>query len=106
MAGEMTSDASSAQQGATEEVLGDQNDVKLLSEELARTREALAVCEQELLELRDQRSKTMARLEREAYWFERADIDPDAWMSKRPVRLALRVLRLLRRSWRRLTGKS
>lgn len=106
MAEEMTSDARSTQRGATEEAPGGQNDVKRLSEELARTREALAVCEQELLDLRDQRSRTMARLERKAYWFERADIDPEAWMSRRPLRLALRVLRLLRRSWRRLTGKS
>src|SRR2546426_59853 len=88
MAGEMTSDASSTQRGATEEARGDQNDVKRLSEELARTREALAVCEQELLDLRDQRSQTMARLERKAYWFEGAGIDPDAWMSRRPVRRA------------------
>jgi hypothetical protein len=106
MAEEMTSDASRTQREATEDDPGDQTDVKRLSEELARTREALAVCEQELLDLRDQRSRTMARLERKAYWFERADIDPDAWMSRRPIRLALGVLRLLRRSWRRLTGKS
>ena len=44
--------------------------------------------ERELLELRDERSVAMARLERQAYWLERGRIDLDAWMRRRPLRLA------------------
>ena len=77
-----------------------------LRDELERTRAALMRAEQEVLELRAQRSATMARLEREAYWFERADVDPDKWMSRRSVRFALGLARALRRAWRRLRGKA
>jgi hypothetical protein len=77
-------------------------DVAALRDELERTRAALVQAEQEVLELRAQRSSTMARLEREAYWFERADVDPDKWMSRAPVRFAIGLARALRRSWRRL----
>jgi hypothetical protein len=81
-------------------------DAAELRDELERTRAALARAEQEVLELRAQRSATMARLEREAYWFERADVDPDKWLSRGPVRFALGIARALRRSWRRLRGRS
>ena len=72
-----------------------------LGDELAQTRQALADSERQLLELRDSRSAEMARLERQAYWLERAHVDLDAWMSRRWVRALARVamaaLRLRRR---------
>jgi len=74
-------------------------------EELAQVRRTLADTEQQLLELRDRRSVEMARLERQAYWLERAQIDLDSWMKRRPLRLALRAGALLLRLRRRLTGR-
>ncbi len=85
---------------------GAEQEAVRLADELARTRTALAACEEQLRELRSQRSATMALLERKAYWLERLDIDLDAFMSRRPVRLAYTALRFLRRSWRRLRSKS
>ena len=73
--------------------------------ELAQVRRSLAETEQELLLLRDRRSIEMARLERQAYWLERAQIDLDAWMARRPMRLALRVGARVLRALRRLTGR-
>jgi O-antigen biosynthesis protein len=64
-----------------------------LGDELAETRRALSATEQQLLELRDQRSVAMGQLERKAYWLERAEIDPEALMRRRPLRFAFRVLR-------------
>jgi predicted nucleic acid-binding Zn-ribbon protein len=77
------------------------DEVAALRAELAATREALRATEGELEELRARRSTEMARLERQAYWLERADIDLDSLL-RRPAfawlaRLAARVLRLLRR---------
>jgi SAM-dependent methyltransferase len=74
-------------------------------EELAQVRRTLADTERQLLELRDRRSVEMARLERQAYWLERAQIDLDSWMKRRPLRLALRAGALLLRVRRRLTGR-
>jgi SAM-dependent methyltransferase len=73
--------------------------------EVAPLRKALAETERELLELRDRRSVEMARLERQAYWLERTQIDLDAWMKRRPLRLALRAAALVLRLRRRLTGR-
>jgi predicted nucleic acid-binding Zn-ribbon protein len=72
-----------------------------LRAELAATREALRATEAELAELRARRSAEMARLERQAYWLERADVDLDSLL-RRPAfawlaRLAARVLRVLKR---------
>jgi len=72
--------------------------------EHVRTREALAETERELLELRDRRSIEMARLEKQTYWLERGRIDLDAWMRRRPLRLAFRAFALLLRVRRRLFG--
>ncbi len=74
-------------------------------EELAQVRRSLAETEHELLLLRDRRSIEMARLERQAYWLERAQIDLDSWMERRPMRLALRVGARVLRVLRRLTGR-
>jgi SAM-dependent methyltransferase len=73
-----------------------------LGDELARTREALAARERELLELRDKRSTAMGELERQAYWLQRAEIDPEALVKRPPVRAAFRAFRLIRRIRRRL----
>ena len=77
-----------------------------LRTELSRTREALASAERQLLELRDQRSKTMARLERQAYWLERGRVDLDSWMRKRPLFLAFRLFSALMRAWNRVARPS
>ena len=77
-----------------------------LGDELAETRRALSATEQQLLELRDQRSVAMSQLERKAYWLERAEIDPDALMRRRPFRFAFRGLRFLLRLRRRLFRKT
>jgi SAM-dependent methyltransferase len=61
------------------------------------TRKALAAIEQELLELRDHHSITVGQLEQRVYWLERWNLDLDRWMQRRSMRLALRVLRFLRR---------
>lgn len=81
------------------------DEVQRLGSELAETRAALASTEQELLELRDQRSTAMGHLEQQSYWLERGQVDLDAWMRRRPLKLAfqalskaLRALRRLRRS--------
>jgi hypothetical protein len=73
--------------------------------ELAQTREALASAERQLFELRDRRSATMARLERQAYWLERGRVDLDAWMRKRPLYLAFRLFSALLRGWNRLARR-
>jgi hypothetical protein len=65
--------------------------------EIARLREALAAAERQLLELREQRSREMARLERQTYWLDRWGIDLDRLMERRTVRLALRAAGFLRR---------
>jgi 2-polyprenyl-3-methyl-5-hydroxy-6-metoxy-1,4-benzoquinol methylase len=78
------------------------NELMRLGDELNVTRTTLAATEQQLLEVRDRRSIAMAQLERKAYWLERAEINPDAWMRRRPARLAFRALRLLLRARRKL----
>jgi len=83
-------------------------EVRRWIEELAEpedTRRALAAAEQEVLELRDGRSTRMGELERQAYWLERARIDPEEWMRRRPVRLLFELMQRLRRLRRRLRGK-
>lgn len=73
--------------------------------ELAEVRRALAATEQELLEARDARSVAMAHLERQTYWLERGRIDLDAWMRRRPLRLAFYALTFALRVLRRLRGR-
>ena len=73
--------------------------------EIAVLRETLASTEQELLEVRDARSVAMAQLERQVYWLERGKIDLDAWMRRRPLRLAFRAVTLFLRVLRRLRGR-
>jgi SAM-dependent methyltransferase len=83
-------------------------EVRRWIEELAEpedTRRALAAAEQELLELRDRRSTRMQELERQAYWLERARIDPEEWMRRRPVRLLFNLVQRLRRLRWRLRGR-
>jgi cephalosporin hydroxylase len=65
--------------------------------ELREVRAALADTEKELLELRDRRSTALSELERQTYWLQRADIDLDAWMRRRPLRLAFHALRAVLR---------
>jgi SAM-dependent methyltransferase len=72
--------------------------------ELAEVRRALAATEQELLEARDARSVAMAHLERQTYWLERGRIDLDAWMRRRPLRLAFFAVTFMLRVLRRLRG--
>jgi O-antigen biosynthesis protein len=72
--------------------------------EIAQLRVTLADTERELLEVRDARSVAMARLERQAYWLERGRIDLDAWMRRRPLRLAFRAATLVLGLFRRLRG--
>jgi SAM-dependent methyltransferase len=74
--------------------------------EIAALRETLAATEQELLEVRDARSVAMAQLERQVYWLERGKIDLDAWMRRRPLRLAFRAVTLFLRVLRRLRGRA
>lgn len=74
--------------------------------EIAELRRTLAATEQELLEVRDSRSIAMAQLERQVYWLERGKIDLDAWMRRRPLRLAFRAATMLLRVLRRLRGRS
>jgi hypothetical protein len=81
-----------------------QGELEALNAELARTRSALFETERQLSELRDRRSKEMARLQQQAYWLERTGVDLDAWMRRRWVRLLYGVLRLARRAWRRLAN--
>jgi hypothetical protein len=76
-------------------------EVERLRAELARTREALATAERQLLELRNQRSATMARLERQTYWLERGRVDLDSWMQRRPLFLAFRLFSAVLRAWNR-----
>jgi hypothetical protein len=76
-----------------------------LRAELEQTREALASAERQLFELRDRRSATMARLERQAYWLERGRVDLDAWMRKRPLFIAFRLFSALMRAWNRLARR-
>jgi SAM-dependent methyltransferase len=73
-----------------------------IAAELEQAKEALAARDRELFELRAQRSATMGDLERQAYWLQRADIDPDAWLRHRPLAFAFRALQLARRLWRKL----
>jgi SAM-dependent methyltransferase len=73
--------------------------------ELAEVRRALAATEQQLLEARDARSVAMAHLERQTYWLERGRIDLDAWMRRRPLRLAFHAVTLMLRVLRRLRGR-
>jgi SAM-dependent methyltransferase len=86
--------------------LGEISDLLRLGDELAQTRETLAARERELLLLRDRRSTTMGQLERQAYWLQRADIDPDVWARRRPVRAGFRLFRLARKAWRKLRGRA
>ena len=72
--------------------------------EIAVLRRTLAATEQELLEARDARSVAMAQLERQTYWLERGKIDLDAWMRRRPLRIAFLALTLVLRVLRRLRG--
>jgi 2-polyprenyl-3-methyl-5-hydroxy-6-metoxy-1,4-benzoquinol methylase len=74
--------------------------------EIAVLRRTLAATEQELLETRDARSVAMARLERQAYWLEKGKIDLDAWMQRKPLRLAFRAVTFMLRALRRLRGRS
>lgn len=61
------------------------------------TKRALAAAQQELLELRDERSVTVGRLEDRVYWLDRSQVDLNSWMRRRPVRIAWQALaRLLR----------
>ena len=76
--------------------------VQQLGAELADTRAALAATEQELLELRDQRSTAMGRLERQSYWLERGQVDLDAWMRRRSLKLAFQALSKALRALRRV----
>jgi SAM-dependent methyltransferase len=83
-------------------------EVRRWIEELAEpedTRRALAAAEQELLELRDSRSTRMGELERQAYWLERARIDPEDLMRRRPVRILFGLMQRVRRLRRRLRGR-
>jgi hypothetical protein len=79
-----------------------QEEIVRLETELDLARHALGATEKELFELRDRRSRTMAQLERKAYWLERAEIDPEAWMRRKPLRFAFRAFRFLLRGRRRL----
>jgi SAM-dependent methyltransferase len=72
--------------------------------ELETTRRALAAAEQELLELRDRHSTRMGELEDQAYWLQRAQIDPEEWMRRPPVRAGFKLFQRLRRLRRRLPG--
>jgi len=74
--------------------------------EIAELRRTLAATEQELLEVRDARSVAMAQLERQVYWLERGKIDLDAWMRRRPLRLAFSAVTFVLRVLRRLRGRS
>jgi hypothetical protein len=47
----------------------------------------------------------MGELERQAYWMQRADVDPEALMRRPLVRVAVWPLRFLRRVRRRLRGR-
>ena len=76
-----------------------------LRAELELTREALASAERQLFELRDQRSDTMARLERQTYWLERGRVDLDVWMRKRPLYVAFRLFSALLRGWNRMARR-
>jgi 2-polyprenyl-3-methyl-5-hydroxy-6-metoxy-1,4-benzoquinol methylase len=63
------------------------------------TKRALAAAERELLELRDERSVTVGRLEDRVYWLDRSQVDLNSWMRRRPVRFMWQALaRLLRMS--------
>jgi chromosome segregation ATPase len=86
----------------TSRVAGSAEEVARLRAELAQAREALAETERLLFELREQRSRTMARLERQAYWLERGRVDLDSWMRKRPLFLAFRLFSALLRAWNRI----
>jgi chromosome segregation ATPase len=76
-----------------------------LRAELEETREALASAERQLFELRDRRSATMGRLERQAYWLERGRVDLDSWMRKRPLFVAFRLFSALLRAWNRVARR-
>jgi hypothetical protein len=76
-------------------------EVVRLRAEVAQMREALAETERQLFELRERRSATIARLERQAYWLERGRVDLDSWMRKRPLFLAFRLFSALLRAWNR-----
>src|SRR5688572_6580368 len=80
------------------------HEMEALNAELARTRSTLMETERQLSELRDRRSKEMARLQQQAYWLERTGIDLDALMQRRSIRLLYSLLRLARRAWRRLAN--
>jgi cephalosporin hydroxylase len=70
---------------------------RAMEHELRETRAALADTEKVLIELRDGRSAALSELERQTYWLQWGDIDLDAWMRRRPLRLAFRALRALLR---------
>lgn len=76
------------------------------STETEHLQRALAEAEAEVLRLREHHSLEIARLERQVYWLDRWGIDLDAWMRRRPVRLALRVAGFVLRLPRRLRERS
>ena len=69
-------------------------EIERLRAELAATRAALADAEQRLLELRDWRSTELGRLERQVHWIERSRVDLDRLMSRRSVKLLVRIRQL------------
>jgi chromosome segregation ATPase len=89
-----------------EKVGGPDREIEQLRTELEQTRAALAAAERELFELRRRRSATMAELQRKAYWLERAQIDPDAWMRRRPVALGFKAFQRIRRLGWRLSNRA
>jgi septal ring factor EnvC (AmiA/AmiB activator) len=93
------------QEKLTGQTASHEETIRRLESELAETRKALAEAEQRLRELRDQRSRTMARLERQAYWVERWGIDLDQCMQRRAMRVPFRALRLVVRLRRRLARR-
>ena len=61
------------------------------------TKRALAAAERELLELRDERSVTVGRLEERVYWLDRSQVDLNLLLRRRPLRIAFQAFaRLLR----------
>ena len=80
-------------------------ELERLRAELEQTRVALAATERQLFELRERRSATMGRLERQAYWLERGRVDLDTWMGKRPLYVAFRLFSALLRAWNRVARR-
>ena len=58
---------------------------------------ARPAAERELLELRDERSVTVGRLEDRVYWLDRSQVDLNLLLRRRPLRIAFQAFaRLLR----------